>query len=58
MRKPNYNFERAQRDGAKRAKAEAKAQKKAAEKEQALIDSGEAPPPAEDGEAEPEATEK
>jgi hypothetical protein len=58
MRKPNYNFERAQRDGAKRAKAEAKAQKKAAEKEQALIDSGEAPRPAEEGDAEPEDTEK
>ena len=31
MRKPNYNFERAERDRAKQAKAEAKAQKKRAE---------------------------
>ncbi|MFT8244002.1 hypothetical protein [Roseomonas sp. BN140053] len=29
MRKPNYNFERAERDRAKQAKAEAKAQRKA-----------------------------
>ncbi|MFC3127136.1 hypothetical protein ACFOD4_18875 [Pseudoroseomonas globiformis] len=28
MRKPNYNFERSQRDNAKRAKTEAKLQKK------------------------------
>ena len=43
MRKPNYNFERAQRDSAKRAKAEAKAQKKAAEKEQTQLETGAAP---------------
>lgn len=57
MRKPNYNFERAQRDGAKRAKAEAKAQKKAAEKEQAAIDAGELPP-AEPAAPDAETTEK
>jgi hypothetical protein len=53
MRKPNYNFERSQRDGAKRAKAEAKAQKRAAEKEQAAIDAGEVPPAADTEAAEP-----
>lgn len=61
MRKPNYNFERAQRDGAKRAKAEAKAQRKAAEKEQAALSNSEDRPAGDEaqaGEATPDTAEK
>lgn len=47
MRKPNYSFERSQREGAKRKKAEAKLQKKqeqSAEKSEAGDDLKEAHP--------------
>jgi hypothetical protein len=50
LRKPNYDFERAQRNNAKEAKARAKAQKKLEQRE---VQSG-TPPDSQDGAPESE----
>lgn len=54
MAKPNYSFEKRQRELAKKAKKEEKKQQKAAAKAESEPEQNAGAPPAEDGPAQPD----